>query len=363
MSLLDRYIFKELILPFIAGIVAFTFILSGSTILFNLVSEVVKYGIPLSHFIQLFIYKLPVVIALALPMSVLLATLLAFGRMGNDLEILAFRAGGISILRLVIPVLIFGFAVSIMTVWFNDYVVPKSSKSAENLYRSYRDSETPTIKQNINFTEYDEDDLPQRIINVARIDEGLMKSLTIAEYEKGSLVRLIRANSGRWLTTGGWEFYDGIMHNFHITDTRQVTIIQFKKEFINIKVNPLDLNNRTHKSEELTRSELRKVIQVKRDMGRDPIKYVMDYHMKVSLAFASLIYAILGASIGLRPHRSSSAMGLGISLLIIFLYIILFSIGMGLGLSHAIPPLIAAWFPNIVAGTAGLLLLSKVVKE
>jgi lipopolysaccharide export system permease protein len=363
MSILDRYIFKELILPFIAGIVAFTFILSGSTILFNLVSEVVKYNIPLTHFIQLFVYKLPVVIALALPMSVLLATLLAFGRMGNDLEILAFRAGGVSVLRLVIPILIFGFLVSLTTIWFNEHVVPKSSTSAENLYRSYRDNDTPTIKQNINFTEYDKDDLPQRIINVARIDEGVMKSVTVAEYEKGQLVRLIRSNTGKWLSSGGWEFYNGIMHNFHLSDLRRVTVIQFKKEFINIKINPLDLDNRKRKTEEMTRQELRKEIQVRQDTGRDPIKYIMDYHMKVSLAFASLIYAILGASIGLRPHRSSSTMGLGISLLIIFFYILLFSIGMGLGLSHSIPPIIAAWFPNIVAGGAGLILLSRVVRS
>jgi lipopolysaccharide export system permease protein len=363
MSLLDRYIFKELLLPFIAGIVAFTFILSGSTVLFNLVSEVVKYNIPLGHFAQLFIYKLPVIISLALPMSVLLATLLAFGRMGNDLEILAFRAGGISMLRLIVPILIFGFLVSLSTVLFNEQVVPKASKSAEDLFRSYRDSEAPTIKQNINFTEYDEDDSPLRIINVASIDEGLMQNITVTEFETGQLVRLIRANTGRWLNTGGWEFYDGIMHNFHINDVKRVTVIQFKKEFINIKINPLDLDNRTRKSEEMTRAELRKEIQIRHNTGRDPIKFVMDYHMKISLAFASLIYAILGASIGLRPHRSSSAMGLGISLLIIFFYILLFSIGMGLGLSHAIPPLVAAWFPNIIAGGAGLLLLSKVLKE
>ena len=362
MKLLDRYIFNELIIPFISGIAAFTIILAGSTVLFSLIGEAIKYSIPFWHVVQLFLYRLPAIIALSFPMAVLLATLIAFGRMGNDLEILAFRAGGLSVLRLVIPVILFGFCVSIMTIWFNESVVPRAASSAEDIFRTYRHSDKPTIRQNVNLTEY-KNDLPSRIINVSKIEEGILKSITVAEYDDGSLTRLIRANTGKWLPSGGWEFYNGIMHNFHIQDPRRVTVIDFKKEFINIKVNPFDLTKRKKTSEELTREDLKKQIQLKEALGKDPIKDVMDYHMKLSVAFASLIYSILGASIGLRPHRSSSGMGLGISLLIIFCYILLMSIGMGLGLSHMIPPLFAAWFPNIICGSAGLYLLTRVINQ
>lgn len=363
MTLLDRYILKELLVPFVAGILAFTFILSGSTILFQLISESIKYGIPMIHFIQLFIFKLPSIIALSFPMAMLLATLLVFGRMGNDLEILALRAGGVSILRLVIPVLAFGICVSLMTVWFNESVVPKSTRSAEDIFRSYRDSKKPNIKENVNITEYNKEKLPSRIINVTEIDQGLLNNVTVAEYEKGQLVRVIQSNSGKWLPEGGWEFYNGVMHHFDINDRKKVTVIEFKKEFLNIKINPVDLSKRKKSSEEMTRSELKKAIAFKLATGLDPIKDIVDYHMKISIAFASLIYSILGASIGLRPHRSSSAMGLGLSLLIIFVYIVLLSLGTGLGLSRALPPLIAAWFPNIVAGIAGLVLLRKVSSQ
>ena len=360
MTLLTRYVFNELIIPFISGIAAFTIILSGSTLLFTLVGEAIKYGMPFFHLIQLFLFKLPAIIALSFPMSVLMATLITFGRMGNDLEILAFRASGISVIRLIVPVIFFGLCVSGLTIIFNESIVPKASKHAEDIFRTYRHSEKPTIQENVNLTEY-ENGLPSRIINVAKIDEGILKTITVAEYEKGQLARLIRANSGTWLATGGWEFYDGIMHNFYDLDSRKVTIIDFKKEFINIDVNPFDLSKRKKTSEELTRAELMKQIKMKESMGESTIKDKMDYHMKLSLAFASLIYAILGASIGLRPHRSSSTLGLGISLLIILAYIILMSVGMGLGLSQLIHPLIAAWFPNIVTGISGVYLLTKVI--
>ena len=362
MTILDRYIFRELLVPFVAGILAFTFILSGSTILFQLISEAIKYGIPFTHFIQLFLFKLPTIIALSFPMSMLLATLIVFGRMGNDLEILALRAGGVSILRLVIPVVIFGILVSLMTVWFNESVVPRSSHSAEDLFHSYRDKEAPTIKETINITEY-KDHLPSRIINVAQVEHSILENVTVAEYEKGKLVRVIQSDTGKWLPEGGWEFYHGVMHNFEPTDRKKVTVIEFEKEFVNIKINPMDLSKREKSSDEMTRSELKQDIAFKLATGVDPIKDIMDYHMKFSIAFASLIYSILGASIGLRPHRSSSAMGLGLSLLIIFIYIVLLSLGSGLGLSHALPPLVAAWIPNLVAGTAGLILLRKVSSQ
>lgn len=363
MNLLDRYILKELLVPFVAGIMAFTFILSGSTILFQLISEAIKYGIPLVHFVQLFIFKLPNIIALSFPMAMLLATLLVFGRMGNDLEILSLRAGGVSVLRLVVPVIAFGICVSLMTVWFNESVVPRAARSAEDLFRSYRDSEKPNIKENVNITEYSKDKLPSRIINVTEITKGILNNVTVAEYEKGQLVRVIQSNTGKWLPDGGWEFYNGVMHHFDPNDHKKVTVIEFKKEYVNIKINPIDLSKRKKTAEEMTRSELKKAIAFKLATGLDPIKDIMDYHMKFSIAFASLVYSILGASIGLRPHRSSSAMGLGMSLLIIFAYIILLSLGSGLGLSHMVPPLIAAWFPNIIAGFAGLVLLRKLASQ
>ena len=89
----------------------------------------------------------------------------------------------------------------------------------------------------------------------------------------------------------------------------------------------------------------------------------MDLHMKNAIAFSSLIYCFLGASMGLKPHRKSSAMGIGISLIVIFIYIILMAIGNGLGLSKTIPPIIAAWFPNIVIGTSSIFLVKKLASD
>ena len=362
MTILDRYLFKELFFPFIIGILAFTTILSGSTILFQLVGDAVKYSIPYTDLILLILLKLPTVIALSIPMATLFATITAFGRLGNDLEILALRANGISISRLLVPVIVIGLAISFLNLWFSEAVVPRSATTAQNLFLTYRDNDSPKIQTNLNITEY-KDRLPYRIINIAEKEGSQLRNITIAEYDQGALARLIRADKGHWQSAGSWQFLDGIMHYFQADDPRRITVIEFEKEFINIDLKPVDFDNRNKNVEEMTRRELKDKIAFQERTGKNPLKLIMDYHMKLSIAFSSLIYCILGASMGLRPHRSSSALGIGLSLLIIFVYIILMSVGMGLGLSGVFPPLIAAWFPNIVIGGFSLVLVSKLASQ
>jgi lipopolysaccharide export system permease protein len=363
-TILDKYIVKELFGPFIFGLAAFTFILAGSTVLFILIGDAVKYGIPINTVIQLFIYKLPSIIVYAFPMSMLLATIMAFSRLSSDMEIMAFRAAGISFSRLIIPIIFAGLFISFITIWFNESIVPRSSYSAQKIFRSFRHKTTPNLKRNLDFTEYDKKtSLPLRTINVAQIEDSILKKITVVEYEQGQLVRVIRANTGKWLKTGGWEFYNGIMHIFPINNKKSSLVIDFEKEFIKIKINPFDISKRDKNVEEMTSKELKQRIDLQIKTGKDPIGDIVYYHMNFSVPFASLIFCLIGAAVGLRPHRSSSALGLGISLVVILAYYVLVSIGMGLGLSHIIPPVFAAWLPNIIIGGTGIFLLNKLSQE
>jgi len=363
LAILDRYILKELLGPFLFGIAAFSCILSGSTVLFYLIGDAIKYGIPVLTVVQLFIFKLPGIIVFTFPMSMLLAAILSFGRLSSDLEILALRAGGIGFTRLVIPVVAAGLCISAMTIWFNETVVPQATHSAEVLLRHYTEKNAPKIRDNINLTEYDSNRKPLRIINVLKVEDQLLKSVTVAEYEQGRLARVITSESGKWLSIGKWEFYKGVMHSFDLNDSTKSTVIEFEKESINIDLNPLLFTEREKTPEEMTIKELYYKIKQQEKLGQDSAHNSMQFHLKFALPFASLIFSLLGASVGLRPHRSSSALGLGISLVIILIYYILMSLGMGLGLSHSLPSIVAAWIPNLVVGVAALYLLKRIAYQ
>lgn len=361
MKIIDRYILSEFFFPFISGILAFTFIIAG-TQMPQIVSDSVKYAIPLIDLIRLILLKLPYIIALSIPMAVLFSTISVFGRLGNDLEIIALRANGVSTMRLFFPVLIIGFLVSMTVYYFNESVVPRAATLEKNLFLSYKNKDVPNIQKNINITEY-ENKKPSRIINIMELEGQLLKNITVLELNEGILERFIRAKRGRWENNYAWHFEDGIMHHFTKDNHKNYSVIEFEEEKINLKVNFLDIKNRKKRVEEMSRNEMLKKINFEQKIGNDPIRYIMNYHLKLSISFSSLIYAILGASMGLRPHRSSSALGLGLSLVVIFVYIILMSIGMGMGLSKQVPAVVAAWFPNIIVSAFSLFLLRETAKQ
>jgi lipopolysaccharide export system permease protein len=358
MKIIDKYIFKELFIPFTSGVLAFSTILFGSTVLFKLIGDAVKYNIPLLDLILLIILKSPYIIALSIPMATLFSTISIFGRLGNDLEIIALRSNGISVLRLLIPVLIFGLIASFTMLSMSEFIVPKSSSIAKKIIINSKSNKKPKIENNINITQY-KNKLPYRIINIGQKDKTKLKNITIAEYEEGSLVRLIRSNEGRWIPPRSWEFNNGLMHYFQKDNPKRVTVIEFEKENINLDLAPKDLIKSKKNVEEMNRKELMTKIKKEKEYGNDPIKLIMDYHMKTALAFSPLIYCLLGACMGLRPHRSSSALGIGLSLIIIVGYIILMSVGMGLGLAKALPSLYAAWLPNFIIILISIFLTKK----
>ena len=149
LKIIDRYILHELVEPFLFGLGAFTSILSASMVMFELVRAVVLKGMPLIVALQLFIYRLPAVVVYIFPMAMLLAALLAFARLNNDSEIIAFRSGGISLYRLMLPVLFFGLVVSFVNLTFAEVVVPRANTAAKNLLVETSAKHTPKMQQNV----------------------------------------------------------------------------------------------------------------------------------------------------------------------------------------------------------------------
>lgn len=360
MKLLDRYIISELIGPFIFGIAAFSSILAGSTVLFGLVGFAFKYGAPWMEIVKIFFYKFPGIVAFTLPMSMLLSSILVVGRLNSDLEIVALRAGGIHIFRIIAPVIAAGLLVSFGTIWFNEFVVPRSNRSAEAIDDRIQEYGEPSLKKNINYTEFESNGLPKRLINAANINtDNELIEVTIAQFDNGLLSQVIRAQSGEWVPGVGWQFYNGVMHLFPKNDYDRVLALRFESELIKIPIPPQNLSLQTRDADQLNALELYTKIQQNAVTGISVAEDQVKFHLKFSVPFASFIFSILGSAVALRPARSTSSMGLGLSLLIIILYYILMSISMGIGLSGLLLPGIAAWIPNFIVGGLGLVFLRR----
>jgi lipopolysaccharide export system permease protein len=357
-KIIDRYIFRELIEPFLFGLGAFTAILSASMILFELVRAVILKGMPLAVALQIFVYRLPSIVVYIFPMATLLAALLAFARLSNDSEVIAFRASGISLYRLIVPVLFLGLLVSFVNLGFSEVVVPESNKAAKNLLIETTAKRQPKMQKNVFVPELERGTL-KRIFYAETLKGDTMHDVIVQEFTEGKLSQIITAREAQWNKEKDlWIFKGGTI--YLIAESGEYKhLIKFEEQSVAIKYSPADFYIGDRNPDEMTIAELREFIGLKEKMGVDVTDFKIQLNMKMSIPFASLVFALLGAPLGLSPRRASSSIGLGLSIIVIFVYYILTFISMAIGELKVFPPGVSAWLPNVITGGIGWHILSK----
>ena len=345
---LDRFIFVELVGPFFFGLMAFTIIMVAGGLLFRIADLIIRNGVSLGIVIRLFLYYLPKMAAAAIPMSCLLAALLGFNKLSANSELVALKSSGISFNRIIRPVVILAFFVSIGAFFINETLVPVSERAAANVmaYEVYKQS-PPVFKEKVFLREESGGSL-KRVIYVNRMDikDGKMSDVVVQEFESGLLSRLISAEKGEWVN-GSWWLEDGKV--FEITKENDVSLLfTFDKQALQLNLNPEEAARSSRTPDEMTLNELFREIEMMKQKGMDVSKIVMIMNLRFSVPWACLVLAIVGAAVGSRPQRSSSGMGLGLSVIIVFVYYIILSFTQSLGDAGYLHPVFAAWIANIV---------------
>ena len=348
--------------PFFFGLGAFTAILSSSMGLLELVRAVVLKGMPIIIAVQIFLYRLPGIVVYIFPMATLLAALLAFSRLSHDSEIIAFKAHGISLFRLIIPVLVLGVLVSFVNLTFSEIVVPESNKAAKNLLIETAVTQQPKLQKNVFLPELEQGAL-KRIFYAETMKGQTMSGVIVQEFDQGKLAQIVNADEAAWMQDKNqWLFKNGII--YILSETGEYKhIIRFKEQYITIKYTPADFFVGDRNPDEMNIAQLKEFIALKQKMGSDITDLNIQLNMKMSIPFASLVFALLGAPLGLSPRRTSGSVGLGISILVIFFYYLLTSVSIAVGELKFFTPGLAAWLPNIVTGGLGWYILSKAADQ
>ena len=345
---LDRFIFGELIGPFFFGLMAFTIIMVAGGLLFRIADLVIKNGVSLGIVVRLFLYYLPRMAATAIPMSCLLAALLGFNKLSANSELVALKSSGISFTRIIKPVFIMAFFVSIGAFFINETLVPVSERAAANVmaYEVFKQS-PPVFKEKV-FLKEESGGALKRVIYVNKMDikDGKMSDVIVQEFEKGQLSRLVSAENGEWVD-GSWWLEEGKV--FEITKDKDVSLLfTFDKQALQLNLNPGEAARAARTPDEMTLNELFREISMMKQKGMDVSKIVMILNLRFSVPWACLVLAIVGAAVGSRPQRSSSGMGLGLSAIIVFVYYVILSFTQSLGDAGYLHPVFAAWIANIV---------------
>lgn len=362
MRILDKYIIKEVTGTFIFGIFAFSSVFIGSGTLFRIAEYVTNYGASLSAVIRLFIYSLPPIIVLTFPMSMLLATLLAFGRLSGTSEITAMKSGGISFYRIAVPVFFIALFVSVFAISFSELVVPRANEAYNRIVRyEIQGNTAPKSQEHIVLKEIKDGNI-ERLTYARKYDAATnaMYGISIQEFEKQVLVRVQNAAKAEW-KNDHWTMYDGLLHDLSGDGTVQRTL-KFSQQILPIQQTPKQLLRDQKKADEMTMKELRQQIRVMKSQYVDTRKFETELYQRLTIPFASFIFALIGTPLGLQPNRTSSSIGFGISIIIIFIYYSIMTVSSALGQGGVMPPMLAAWIPNIIGVIVGTILIRKAAR-
>jgi lipopolysaccharide export system permease protein len=345
---IDRYIAAEVIGPFVMGVGLLTFALVTGKLL-KLTEMVVNHGVGLGQVMSLIGYIMPAFLELTFPMAVLLGVLLGFGRMSGDRELIAARACGISLYRLAIPVIAVSLVVYAMASWFAFSVRPwANSNLQDELYRLTRTRSTAGLKEKIFDSSF-----PGLVLYVDHIsnDNGSLQGVLISDARNNEQQNTIIAQRGIVVPDENNEnitlrLFDGSVfgvdpssHQSHITSFR----------IYDLNVEPQGgLADNTREPEQMTYAELRGVIASARAAHHPDHLAEAEMAGKFTVPLATLLFALLGVPLGMKPARGGQSERFGVAISLFFVYYMLMRLGRTLAERGMLNALGAMAIPDVV---------------
>ncbi|MBF0499165.1 MAG: LptF/LptG family permease [Candidatus Riflebacteria bacterium] len=346
----------QLLGPFFFGFFMFVTVIAIDPLMFALQS-IVNDNVSIITVVRWFFYRLPQDMIFTFPMSVLLSTLLVFGRMSKDSETIALKAGGINFFRLLLPVFFFAILVTAFSLAFEDLIVPQANQRAQEI----RHTEIMRIVE--------PDATENAIMRVSdggfayarKVYEtsGTIERMLIEYYDNGLLVRRLSAAGARW-TGKNWELDAVIEQRYRegrVTESSTTPLLRMPM----VRETPTDFARQSKKPNEMSYRELSDRIETyDRTSFVDTTELKVELALKTSLPLASIFFALIGASFGLTSYRSGAFIGFGVSIIIIFVYYVIMSFATAMGKSGLIPVFLGAHMQNIVFAIAGIFLVRRV---
>lgn len=357
MRILRNYILKELIGPFFLSIIIFTFVLVVGNLI-KLADLIITKGVDIVSVARLFFYLLPYLLSYTIPMAMLNACLLAFGRLAGDNEIIAMRATGIKTLRLSVPVIIASLILSTALIPLNDKLIPRARYISRSILKEIGIKSPAAYLEAGTFIKAFRD----YIIFIHAIDRNTFKNIRIYQPQEGKQTRTIVAERGEIISIPNrniirLKLMNGTSDEPNPKNPESFYKLNFKTYYMNISTSGLDGSHKLDKkAKEMTLDELRSEYRKMKGKSIDLAPILTEFHKKVSLSFAPLVFVLIGIPIAIKTRRGEKTIGFGVSLAILVVYWLMLAGSTAWSLKGAIPAWIAMWTPNIVLACAGILI-------
>jgi LPS export ABC transporter permease LptG len=382
----DRYLARELFSPFVFGGALFTFFLVIDRI-YHLTDLVITKGVPFHLVVQLLIFMLPSFLAHTLPMALLVAVLLAGGRLAGDLEVVAFRAAGVSPLRLFRPVLLAALAVTLLTAALTLAVNPLANQEFQRqLFRILQSRAIAGLQERVFNAAFGDVVIYVEDVSASQV---ALRGLLVSDERDRRISRLITAREGRLLTDEArrritLRLVDGAVNEADVVPVEppggvadagrdgggaagpgRYRHTRFSIYDMTLAVeSPLRGAPRVEKPEKnLTLFELGVKIE---ELAGDPhgrAPYQIERQKRYALPLAAVVFALVAFPLAVRSHRGGRSVALLGSLVILLAYYLTMGSLESAALRLRVAPWVAIWTPNLAVGIVGAALLAATTRE
>ncbi len=372
--LIDRWLLGELLPPLFFAIAAFTVVSLSVGVMFDLVRKIVESGLSAQIALQVLVLRLPSFLVISFPMAMLMATLLAYGRLASNSELKALRSVGITTKRIIAPALVLAVLMTGLTFIFNDSIVPKANRSAELiLNRSIGKAIATEIGEDIIYSRKglitDTVTSNKRrglthLFYAWKFSNDEMQEITMLDFSRLGYIQIVVAKKAIWNELEGkWDFRDGKI--LTLSPNGSSNTAQFERYLYPLDKGPTKIAELPKDANDMTVLEAIKAELLYTESGniKEARRMQVRIQEKFTLPMACIVFGLIGSSLGAKPNsRTNRSQGFGISvILILFYYVISFSFS-SLGVKGTLSPVIAAWSPVLISMLGGVALLRKASK-
>ena len=365
-KIIDRYIFKEIALPFLVILGILTFVLLMGKIL-QIMDLVINKGVSLLSIVKIIFFLMPSFLLFTVPIALLISILIAMGRFSADNELTALKTSGISLLQILYPVALASLIAFGLTILISFFVVPVSNVATKRLlFDIVRQNATIGIKEKV-FNS----DFKDFLIYADRVpvDKNYLEGVIVSDHRIINEQNTILAKRAYLISdpaslTVKLKLEEGSIHTVS-SDLKNYRKVNFASYDItlNLAGTFADYNESSKSSTEMTLTEL---LEKMKEPGLDAAavrELAIEVHKKFSIPLSCLFFGLIGLPLGIRSHRSVKSRGFAVGLMVVCVYYLLRIGGEALVETGLLPVFIGVWAPNIFFAVFGSLLFYAAYRE
>jgi LPS export ABC transporter permease LptG/LPS export ABC transporter permease LptF len=360
MRLIDRYVVREILPPFVIALMVFTFLLIIPAII-EIAEQLIAKGVDWQTIARLMVTLIPQAIALTIPMSFLIGLLVAFGRLSADREVVVMMACGVSPFRLLRPVLLLAAVMWGATTWVMLEWLPNANQSSREIVQEVAMNRAEgEVRPRVFF-----DDFPNMVLYVREVSPTGAGWIDVmaADTSNGVQPVVYLAKRGRMVIdrqakTIQMVLEDATRHTTTLNEPLKYEVARFDNLIMSL--DPQSVFPKVAPPpglREMGIADLQIEAAKMEALGESPHAPIMEIQKKFSIPFACLVFAVVGLALGASHRKDGKLASFVIGIAVIFVYYVIMFTAQAMAKGHWIPAWSAMWLPNIFIGAWGLFLL------